>query len=502
MNLFFCSTCNNPLKINKGDYIFTYNIECCNNHSSKNVDLENILSSNKGKNYICENHRKKNIIHCFDCNADICFLCYKKIHNLHKMEYLKVLNYEHIIVSSIKNELERDKKYIESFIGELIHFRNQFNFLIDKLKSDLQKFHKFRFNLIDNISPENSPYINIENVKNLIEDKNFLKIKNIMKDFLSCDVFIQKYVCLGDIFELMFEKGKYIENQNIKNILKEKIIPIDEKYFMKIDKHKLIILEKSLLELNLKKYKLDNIFERSMYFNIDKIELKANENIKKRLSLYLLVYPQGFQHFNQKTKLYEITIENLCDFNIKEVAEFDKSINLFVLSENKYIIDDYKNIFLYDESFKSPELISNEISGIIEFLKIDSNTFIYSSRKSYFEIEIFLANIIDNNININKINNCGDSLIYFSEKNKIIFTNDKEFIYLSNFNSIKPEVIQKFEVKDLYNHKFLINTKLVRNLTSFNDESIYITIQKCDKIFLVQYKIIESELEEISRIQI
>ena len=42
MKHFFCSTCNNPLKIKEGDYIFTYNTECCNNHISNNVDLENV----------------------------------------------------------------------------------------------------------------------------------------------------------------------------------------------------------------------------------------------------------------------------------------------------------------------------------------------------------------------------------------------------------------------------------------------------------------------------
>jgi hypothetical protein len=71
-------------------------------------------------------------------------------------------------------------------------------------------------------------------------------------------------------------------------------------------------LEKSL-ELNLKKYKFNNIFEKSMYFNISQIKLKSNENIKKRLSLYML------SNYNKKAFLYEVTIENLCDFNIKEI---------------------------------------------------------------------------------------------------------------------------------------------------------------------------------------
>ena len=61
MNQFCCLTCNNPLKIKNGDYLFSYNIECCNNHISENVDLKDILSTKKQKNFICENHKKKNI---------------------------------------------------------------------------------------------------------------------------------------------------------------------------------------------------------------------------------------------------------------------------------------------------------------------------------------------------------------------------------------------------------------------------------------------------------
>ena len=59
MNQFCCSICNNPLKIKNGDYIFTYNIECCNNHINTNVKLEDILSTKKPKSFICEKHKKK-----------------------------------------------------------------------------------------------------------------------------------------------------------------------------------------------------------------------------------------------------------------------------------------------------------------------------------------------------------------------------------------------------------------------------------------------------------
>jgi len=501
MKHFFCKKCNNPLKIKEGDFIFSYNIECYNNHISENVDLEDILSTKKEESFICENHKKNKVIHCINCNEDICFICFKETHHLHKMEYLKSLNYDHITKYSFEVELKEEKKYMESFINELLHFKNQLNLYIDILKSDLQKYHKFRCDIINNISPEVASYINIENVKNVFKSKNF-EIKNIFRNFLSCESFIQRYDNLKNIFELMFKKGKYIENEIIKDIYKEKIIPIDDKFFLNINDKKFIILEKAL-ELNLRKYKFNNKFEKLINFEINKIELKENKNIKKKLSLYALSYSNSNSNsrlqylLSFKTILYEITIENLCDFNIKTIATYDKYINLFVLSENKNIIDDGLKISLYDDNtFKSPKLVTNEIFDIYEFLKIDPNTFIYSSKS------IFLVKIIKNTIYKTEINNCGTKLIYFSEKKKIIFTHDSSFIYLVNINYMNPELIQKIEIKfsekNIFWKNHINNTYIIRYLSSFNDESIYLT---CND-FMVQYKIIGSELVEISKIKI
>ena len=127
MEHFCCSTCDKPLKIKEGDYLFTYNLECCNNHISKNVDLEDILSTKKEKSHICENHKKSKIIHCINCNEDICFLCYKESHHLHKMEYLKSLNYDQIVKNIFDSELADDKIYFNNFIDELMHFKNELN---------------------------------------------------------------------------------------------------------------------------------------------------------------------------------------------------------------------------------------------------------------------------------------------------------------------------------------------------------------------------------------
>jgi hypothetical protein len=303
--------------------------------------------------------------------------------------------------------------YFKNFIGELMHFKNELNLYIEILKSDLQKYYRFKCDLLNNISPKITSYINIENVKNVFVNKN-LEIKKIIKSFLSCDAFIQRYDNLKNIFELMFKKGKYIENEYIKDIYKEKIIPIDEKYFMKIDQGKLIILEKTL-ELNLRKYKFKNIFEKLINFRFSCIKLKENNNIRNKLSLYALSYLRDRNNNVVKTLLYEITIENLCDYSYKKIATYDKFIYLIVLSEDKIIIGDKNEISLYDESFKSPKLVSNEVFDINICLKIDENTFVYSMFLSDY---IFLAEIIDNKIYKTEIKHCViSSFTYLKRKN-------------------------------------------------------------------------------------
>ena len=286
MKHFFCLTCNSPIKIKEGDYLFTYNIECCNNHIRENVDLEDILSTKKEQTYICENHKKKNIIHCFDCNADLCLFCYKEFHNSHKMGYLRALNYEKIEKHYFEKELAEEKECYKVIIDELTHFKNELDLFINVLKSDLKNYLKFRCDLIDNISPEFTSYINIENVNNLFKTENFFKIKDIIKNFVFKDSFIEKYDSLKNIFELMFKRGKYIENEFIKDIFSKNIIPINEKYFMKIENAKFIILEKSL-DLNLKKYKFNNIFESQLNYGFERLKIKENKNIKKN---YLYIH--------------------------------------------------------------------------------------------------------------------------------------------------------------------------------------------------------------------
>ena len=68
-----CSICEKQLKLSNGGYLFTYNTEYKNNHKNNNIDLDDLLLI---QNYLLIAYFiKKNIIHCFQCNKDICLMC-------------------------------------------------------------------------------------------------------------------------------------------------------------------------------------------------------------------------------------------------------------------------------------------------------------------------------------------------------------------------------------------------------------------------------------------
>ena len=118
-----------------------------------------------------------------------------------------------------------------------------------------------------------------------------------------------------------------------------------------------------------------------------------------------------------------------------------------------------------------------------------------------FKIE---DNVIDKNI----VKNCGYIFISFSKKKKILFTTDKTDIYLINFNTTIPEVIQKVKLFDNKKEDF---TNLFNFINDFyDDDNIYLKVKR--KIFkdfsfyeveyIIQYKIFEGELKEFSRIEL
>ena len=44
MERLVCQICDNQIRLNSGDFLFSYNIGCSNNHLQKNIDLDDLLS--------------------------------------------------------------------------------------------------------------------------------------------------------------------------------------------------------------------------------------------------------------------------------------------------------------------------------------------------------------------------------------------------------------------------------------------------------------------------
>ena len=537
MEKFICKECNNQLKLTKGKFIFSFNVECCNNHKIENIDLDDLLNMEKSNQDIfkCKNHKKKNSIHCFDCDEDICFHCYNDIHKGHKIEYLKTLYYNIKQFYLFKTQINKEKKMIDTFISQLIHFQNKFNLYINILKQNIINHHKFICDLINNISEKEFSYIDIKNVEEIFNNNYYKEINNYSKNLLNCETFIKKYDCLKNIFELIIKKGKYIEEQNIKDKYYKyrymNIIPINSEYYIQLDNYNsntkgysYLYIMKKKFNLNSKSFESDIIFKNSFDFDINEIVLKKNNNINKLFSFFLLDYKKDGNYF-YKTQIYEITIKDLEEKNnnfiIKKSKFFNYYINLLILSEDKYIIKEYKDFNLYDNLFNKQKIIDS--IGLNESyttsLKINKNTFIFSTifddRTNNYN-KIYIINIDGKFINKYILKNCGKDFINFYENKKILLSYDNNYFYLINFKSVIPEVIQKIEIINNNEIKKTLNriynvSYLLKFLDCFNDDSIYIEITESnifidslfyDITYFIQFKIIEGELREISRIEI
>ena len=81
-----------------------------------------------------------------------------------------------------------------------------------------------------------------------------------------------------------------------------------------------------------------------------------------------------------------------------------------------------------------------------------------------------------------------------------MFTHDTTYFYLISLNTNFPECIQKIEINHRHIEFFDLNyIKLMKFFNIFNDESIY--FESSDN-YLIQYKILENVLTEISKVKI
>ena len=523
-----CSLCQKQFQINIGDYLFTYNAKCINNHKFENIEIDDLLEK-KEENisiYQCKAHQKKIIAHCFLCNEDICFKCLSTSHKSHKMEYLKPLNMDFVQQIDAKNLLKKENKIINIFVSELQLFQNKLNTYINSIKTQIIKEIKLRQELLNKILQKEFTYIDIQNAKAILDEESFKIINDYIDKFCNSKSFVEKYDYIKNILKEGIQQGKYLENLNISNIIKKlgmHIIPLKEKYFIKIIRETEKIsttlqIIKDNSDKYLKELKYNILSEKSFNYHFNRIILKNNINFEKELLLYAIQYRKAYQGINEN--LFEVKILNILDKNkikyeIKQIFFNEKMFifGLISLDINKNIIFKINGeIYLYDDLFNKIKILDN-LSPLKfnDYFKIDENIFVYSTE---LKNNIYIATIENYELNKYVIRNGGYSFINFFKKKKILISHDKENLYLINFNSLFPEVIQKIQINDIKS-KSIYFTYLEKSIildvyNFFKEDSIYIRDIKQKSFennlfylvyYIVQYKIDDDELKEVSRIE-
>ena len=532
---FLCPECGELCKIHDGDYLFSYNLECSQGHKQYNLDQEFLLKKRKLKqnSFKCKNHRKRNQIHCYTCNEDICILCYKDIHQSHKYEYLKNLKFGTREEYNNNYNLNKQKEILQIFLTELNTFQIKFNLYIDTLKSQLKQQNEFRTELIKNISENNFSFLDIENFNVHSKNDKYKKIEEFIELFINKSTFLEKYDNLKGILNEIIKKGKYIEERKIMNKINNYIdlnlLPLNhDNLFVQCKKNyisynsEITIFQENFAN-DQEKFDYKPIISKTFPFIINKCPI-LSENIPK---------------IDNETQFYCISDNSVIKIilikhqeSISQKPEYECIINMFnvlktsaltVLSKDKNIIfDNDRNIILYDDSFSNEtskqlnQKLPGEFSTIDNVLTLDKNNFIFTIKNfNNTEPNIYAINL--ENENIQKINTNGLTpmpLFYLKHKKLLISfcfeykynnikANNYFYISLINFAVEKPEIIQ------MININYYDISKKVFYFNCFNDDSFYFPIcqQTYNKemfykvIYISQYKLIKGEFREVSRIK-
>ena len=531
---FLCPNCDELCKVNNGDYLFSYNIECLYGHKQTNLEQEFLLMKRKVKQNIfkCKNHRKKNQIHCYTCNEDICILCFKDMHQNHKYEYLKNLKLGTREEYNNNYNLNKQKEILQIFLTELNAFQAKFDLYIDILKEKLKKQNEFKFELFKNISENNFSFIDIENFN--INSKNdiYKKMEDFMEKFINQNTFLEKYEYLKNILDELIKKGKYIEEKKvvnrINNYIDLNLMPLNnDNLFVQCKKNYIsnnseITIFQEIIDKDRENYDYIPIISKNFPFIINKCPILL-ENVPK---------------IDNETSFYCISDNSVIKLMIKKQLEigedpkFDCIINIFntlattaltVLTKDKNIVfKSNQNIILYDDNFSienAKELnqkLPDEFSTVENVLTIDKNSFIFTIKNfNSTEPNIYLIKVDEDSLYKINTNDLTPLPLFYMNQKKILISfcyeykynnikdNNNFYITLINFNVEKPEIVQ------MININYYDISKKVFYFNCFNDDSFYFPIckQTYNKemfykvIYISQYKLIKGEFREVSRIK-
>ena len=531
---FLCPNCDELCKVNNGDYLFSYNIECLYGHKQTNLEQEFLLMKRKVKQNIfkCKNHRKKNQIHCYTCNEDICILCFKDMHQNHKYEYLKNLKLGTREEYNNNYNLNKQKEILQIFLTELNAFQAKFDLYIDILKEKLKKQNEFKFELFKNISENNFSFIDIENFN--INSKNdiYKKMEDFMEKFINQNTFLEKYEYLKNILDELIKNGKYIEEKKvvnrINNYIDLNLMPLNnDNLFVQCKKNYIsnnseITIFQEIIDKDRENYDYIPIISKNFPFIINKCPILL-ENVPK---------------IDNETSFYCISDNSVIKLMIKKQLEigedpkFDCIINIFntlattaltVLTKDKNIVfKSNQNIILYDDNFSienAKELnqkLPGEFSTVENVLTIDKNSFIFTIKNfNSTEPNIYLIKVDEDSLYKINTNDLTPLPLFYMKQKKILISfcyeykynnikdNNNFYITLINFNVEKPEIVQ------MININYYDISKKVFYFNCFNDDSFYFPIckQTYNKemfykvIYISQYKLIKGEFREVSRIK-
>ena len=137
-------------------YCFACNMNLCPLCKSIHNENHNIINYDD-KNYICKKHNEEYIKFCQKCDENICTICEIE-HYAHKM-----INFDNINIKkyNLMEDNEKFKDKINEFKNEIEEIKNKFNDMLNQLITDIEIYYK------------------INNIINLINNKNYYIIKNI-----------------------------------------------------------------------------------------------------------------------------------------------------------------------------------------------------------------------------------------------------------------------------------------------------------------------------------
>ena len=173
------------------------------NHNIINYEL---------KDFICEIHNELYYSFCMKCNENLCILCEKNHNNHSIVPYGKI----------IPNEIELRNKLNQ--VREIINiFNKNINDIIDKLnkvKNTIELIYNINNEFLNNFDVKNR---NFQILQNLNDINNNLMINDVIQINEDNDI-KNKIIKIIEIYNKISFKNNYNDNNNIKNYLEDSLI--------------------------------------------------------------------------------------------------------------------------------------------------------------------------------------------------------------------------------------------------------------------------------------